>query len=191
MGLISSARLCLFVALAVSAVPTGARLAQGQQPPVRPAMAPAQDFRAPLRAQVEDELAQLRPRLAKAEADAKLQAERYREMAAAKAEMARKSAEKAQADRARADAMAAKKGYAPRLPGKAASAGKGAAAKDAKAPGGGDKSKGGEGAAGGGEGAPRKVDPVLTQHYLVLSLRDQIRQLRERIAYLEGLLARL
>jgi hypothetical protein len=197
MGLAFTTLIGTFLALAVLTAAPAASHAQGQQPPVRPAPA-TQDFRAAFRAQIEDELAQLRPRLAKAESDAKTQAERYKEMAASKAEMARKTAEKAQTERARADAAAARKGYAAKIPGKSADAAKKPGAKDAKAAAGGEKGKGGEGAAGGaaassGEAgtAPKKIDPVLTQQYLVMSLRDQVRLLRDRIAYLEGLLARM
>lgn len=168
-----------------------AAFAQAQPVAASPAARGGSDFRAAFRAQIEDELTQLRPRLKLVEEDARQQADKYKEMAASKAEMAHKSQEKTQAARARADAAAAKKGYAPKLPGKAGGAGgaKKPAAADAKAEGG-DKAKGGD-AGGGGAAAPKKVDPVLTQQYVVMSLRDQIRQLRDRIAYLEGLLAKL
>jgi hypothetical protein len=195
-----SAFQCLAIALLLAAIVAGGPApSHAQQAPARGMGQASVDFRAAFRAQVEEELAQLRPRLAKAEADAKVQAERYKEMAASKAEMARKTAERAKAERAKADAAAAKKGYAPKLPGKTAGVGKAGGAKEAAAGAGdkgksADKGKGGEGgAASAGEGgpAPKKIDPVLTQQYLVMSLRDEVRLLRERIVYLEGLLARM
>ena len=179
----------VFLVLATVAAPLPGR-AQTQQPAARPAAKADTDFRAAFRAQVEDELAQLRPRLKVAEDEGRQQSDRYKEMAASKADMARKAAEKTQATRTKTDAAAAKKGYTPKAPGKSAGAGKKAGATDAKADGG-DKAKGGEGGAGGSGAAPKKVDPVLTQQYLVMGLRDQVRQLRDRITYLEGLLARL
>jgi len=170
--------------------PSGLKAAPGAAG-ARPA---AVDPRAALRAQVEDELAQLKPRLALAEKEAQEQAERYKEMAASKADVSKKTAEKAETAKARADAAAAKQGYKPKMPGAAG----GKKATDAKAAGGdkkGGDAKGGEaggGAAGGASAAAaKKVDPVLTQQYVVLSLRDQVRQLRERITYLEELKARL
>lgn len=145
------------------------------------------DPRALLRAQVEDELALLRPRLKRLEDDAKEQADRYRDMAASKAEAGKKAAEKAEKARTRADEAQAKQGYKPKPPGPAGAGGKKGA--DPKA-GAGGAGSGAAGGAGGGESA-KKVDPVLTQHYVVLSMRDQIRQLRDRIAYLEELRAKL
>lgn len=146
------------------------------------------DFRATLRQQVEDELAQLRPRLKMVEQEAQDAAEKYKEMAASKAEVGKKAAEKTETAKARADAAAARQGYKPKMPGKGAGAKAGAGGDKGKAA----DAKGGEGGgAAAGGAAPKKVDPVLTQQYVVMSLRDQIRQLRERITYLEELRTRL
>lgn len=163
--------------------------AEAQKAPPAPATAkPASaDPRALLRDQVEAELAQLRPRLKLAEVEAKEQAERYSQMAASKAEVARKSAEKHDKDKAKADADRAKGGYKPRMPRTAAKkpAPKKKGEDDEE-----EKAKAAAAAAAASD-QPKKIDPVLTQQYVVLSLRDQIRQLRDRIGYLEELKARL
>ncbi len=173
--------------LAIGLLPAAPVLAQ--KAPSAPATAtPANaDPRALLRDQVEAELAQLRPRLKLAEAEAKEQAERYSQMAARKAEVAKKSAQKVETDKAKADADRAKGGYKPRMP-------RSAAKKPAPKKKGEDdeeeKAKAAAAAAAASD-QPKKIDPVLTQNYVVLSLRDQVRQLRDRIAYLEELRARL
>jgi len=161
-------------------------MAQKAPPPKPIATTPAAtDPRAALRAEIAQELALLRPRLKAIEEEAKEQAERYKEMAASKAEAGKKSQERAEAARERADKAAARQGYKPKVPGAGKKAGNAAAA-----------------GAGAGAGAPpeppaaggattKKLDPVLTQQYVVLQLRDQIRQLRQRIDYLESVQARL
>ncbi|MBL8703501.1 MAG: hypothetical protein JNM30_01590 [Rhodospirillales bacterium] len=166
------------------APPAGAQKAPPAAAGAKPANA---DPRALLRDQVEAELAQLRPRLKLAEAEAKEQAERYSQMAASKAEVAKKSALNKEKDKAKADADRAKGGYKPRMPRSAAKKpkpkkkGEDDEEEKAKA----------EAAAAAASDQPKKIDPVLTQQYVVLSLRDQIRQLRDRIAYLEEIRARL
>lgn len=176
--------LALCLALGLLAVPP----AEAQKAPPAPAAAtPANaDPRALLRDQVDAELAQLRPRLKRAEADAKEQAERYSQMAARKAEVARKSAQKVETDKAKADADRAKQGYRPKMP-------RSAAKKPAPKKKGEDEEeeKAAAAAAAAASEQPKKIDPVLTQQYVVLSLRDQIRQLRDRIAYLDELRAKL
>lgn len=180
-----SALSLLAFGLAIGLLPAPPAVAQ-KAPSAPAAATPANaDPRALLRDQVDAELAQLRPRLKRAEADAKEQSERYSQMAASKAEVAKKSAEKVEKDKAKADVDRAKQGYRPKMPRNAAK----------KPP---PKKKGDEeeeekakAAAAAATDQPKRIDPVLTQQYVVLSLRDQIRQLRDRIAYLEELRAKL
>lgn len=176
--------LALGLALGLLAVPP----AEAQKAPPAPASAtPANaDPRALLRDQVDAELAQLRPRLKRAESEAKEQAERYSQMAASKAEVAKKSAQKVEKAKAKADADRAKQGYRPKMPRNAAKK-----PPPAKKKGDEEEEEKAKAAAAAATDQPKRIDPVLTQQYVVLSLRDQIRQLRDRIAYLEELRARL
>lgn len=158
-----------------------------------------QDDRAVLRTQIETELKLRRARLAAIEAELKQQAKRYDEMAKHKMELAKIADDKADAARAAAQEKALKAQYAAAQAGPKP-AGKGAKgkAKDAKAAadanGDGKEASGGKdaGAAKGGDAkGAKRIDPMLTQNYLVLRLRDEARQLRDRITYLEGLMAKL
>jgi len=175
----------LALGLAIVLLPASAARAQKASTPPAKATPANADPRAALREQVDAELALLRPRLKLAEAEAKEQAERYSQMAASKAEAAKKSALKAEQDRAKADVDRAKQGYRPKMP----------RTKKPPPP----KKKGDEdeeeekakAAAAAATDQPKRIDPVLTQQYVVLSLRDQVRQLRDRIAYLDELRARL
>lgn len=167
---------------AITAMPAAAQKAPSAPATATPANA---DPRALLRDQVEAELAQLRPRLKLAEAEAKEQAERYSQMAASKAEVAKKAAQNKEKDKAKADADRAKQGYRPKMPRSAAKKPTPKKKGDEEEE---DKAKAAAAAA---ADQPKKIDPVLTQQYVVLSLRDQIRQLRDRIAYLEELRGRL
>jgi hypothetical protein len=184
------ARPVLGLLLALSlALPATAQKAPTEKAPSASATAkPANaDPRAYLRDQVDAELAQLRPRLKIAEGEAKEQAERYSQMAASKAEVARNSAQRRDKDKAKADADRAKQGYRPKMPRSAAKKPPPTKKKDEDE----EEAKAAAAAAAAASDQPKKIDPVLTQQYVVLSLRDQIRRLRDRIAYLEELKARL
>jgi hypothetical protein len=154
------------------------------------------DDRAVLRAQVESELILRKARLTMIEQELQKQSKRYDEMAAQKIELAKITADKTEAAKRAAAEKAIKAKYAtaqagPKPVAKTAKKdaktgdGKDAAAKDAK----GGKDAGA--AKGGDPGAAKQIDPMLTQNYLVLRLRDEGRQLRDRINYLESLLIRL
>lgn len=182
LSVLSLLALCLALGL-LAAPPAAAQKAPSAPATATPANA---DPRALLRDQVDAELAQLRPRLKRAEADAKEQADRYSQMAASKAEVAKKSADKVEKDKAKADADRAKQGYRPKMPRNAAKK-----PPPTKKKGDEEEEEKAKAAAAAATDQPKKIDPVLTQQYVVLSLRDQIRQLRDRIAYLEELRARL
>jgi len=177
------------LALACAAMP----LAAGAEGPavgkiVRP------DDRAFLRTQIETELAHRRARLAVIEQELQNQSKRYDEMAAHKMELAKLAAAQAEA----AKEAAAQKAMKAQLAAARSNGGKpapkpgngksnGANGANGKA---GD-AKDAAGAAGAEPGAKKPIDPLLTQNYLVLRLRDEARQLSERVSYLEGVLAKL
>jgi hypothetical protein len=158
-----------------------------------------QDDRAVLRAQIETELKLRRARLAAIEAELKEQAKRYDEMAKHKMALAKIADAKADAAREAAEEKALKAQYAaaqagPKpagkgTKGKAKDAKAADAAGDAKEAAGGGKDAGG--AKGGDAKGAKRIDPMLTQNFLVLRLRDETRQLLDRITYLEGVLAKL
>lgn len=158
------------------------------------------DDRTVLRNQILAELEQRQARVKVLEEELREQAKRYDEMAAQRRDLAQIAAEKEEAAKAAAAEKALKAKYAAAQAGngKRANGGKGAGqkakagdAKDADA-GSAKDGKGPADAANGGNGASaKKIDPMLVQHYLVMRLRDEVRLLRARIAYLEGVLAKL
>lgn len=160
------------------------------------------DDRTVLRNQVLAELEQRQARVKILDEELREQAKRYDEMAAQRRELAQMTAAHEEAAKAAAAEKALKAKYAAAKAGNGKRAngrnggGQKTKAGDAK-PGGGGAAKDGNGggAAAGGNGAngasEKKIDPLLVQHYLVVRLRDEARLLRARIAYLEGLLAKL